>query len=319
MNDKGGSNLMKFGENLQNLRKEKKMSQETLAEKMNVSRQSISKWERGESYPTMNNILMLCEIFHCKLNDLVHEEITDFHSLDEEIQMNVVKFKKEKQAEMKGLSKALYILARIGKILVTISFPIIIASMLLIPYLINSIEVLDNTIMFKGSEDAIVVEEEMVGEQKKVTVKFNGMVIADETNQENIVKMKDVLESHSNFAIIGYLEVGFLFLLVNVFFYRIILGHLEALFVNINNGDTPFTLENVKHIKRMAFFMIATIVLPNFAGAIFEIILQSDLDIGFEVFDVVQILFLFSMAYIFEYGYEIQLDSKGKMYGEENE
>ena len=62
---------------------------------------------------------------------------------------------------------------------------------------------------------------------------------------------------------------------------------------------------------------IATIVLPNLAGAIFEMVLQSNLDVGFEMFDVVQILFLFSMAYIFEYGYEIQLDSKGKMYGEE--
>ena len=40
---------MKFGENLQNLRKEKKMSQETLAEKVDVSRQSISKWERADS------------------------------------------------------------------------------------------------------------------------------------------------------------------------------------------------------------------------------------------------------------------------------
>ena len=38
---------MKFGDNLQNLRKQKKMSQEELAEKVDVSRQSISKWERG--------------------------------------------------------------------------------------------------------------------------------------------------------------------------------------------------------------------------------------------------------------------------------
>ena len=38
---------MKFGENLKKLRKSKKLSQETLAEKMNVSRQSVSKWETG--------------------------------------------------------------------------------------------------------------------------------------------------------------------------------------------------------------------------------------------------------------------------------
>lgn len=38
---------MKFGENLKNLRKSKKLSQEDLAEKMHVSRQSVSKWETG--------------------------------------------------------------------------------------------------------------------------------------------------------------------------------------------------------------------------------------------------------------------------------
>ena len=42
----------------------------------------------------------------------------------------------------------------------------------------------------------------------------------------------------------------------------------------------------------------------------------ENLEIGFETFDLVYILFLFSMAIIFEYGYEIQLDSKGKMYGD---
>ena len=72
---------------------------------------------------------------------LVHEEITDFHSLDEEIQMNVVKFKKEKQDKMKGLGKALYILARIGKIMVTICIPIVIATMIIIGCLINLVEV----------------------------------------------------------------------------------------------------------------------------------------------------------------------------------
>ena len=38
---------MKFGDNLRSLRKAKKLSQEDLAEKMQVSRQSVSKWETG--------------------------------------------------------------------------------------------------------------------------------------------------------------------------------------------------------------------------------------------------------------------------------
>ena len=54
---------MKFGDNLKLIRKNKKMSQEQLAEKMNVSRQSVSKWETAEAYPEMNNILELLYSF----------------------------------------------------------------------------------------------------------------------------------------------------------------------------------------------------------------------------------------------------------------
>ncbi len=46
-----GGNLMNFGDNLRILRKSKKMSQEDLAEKIKVSRQSVSKWETGLSFP----------------------------------------------------------------------------------------------------------------------------------------------------------------------------------------------------------------------------------------------------------------------------
>ncbi len=97
------------------------------------------------------------------------------------------------------------------------------------------------------------------------------------------------------------------------------MNHLEKLFVNIYSGDTPFTKENIDHIKHMAMIMIGTIILPNIAGVIAELVIREDLNIGFELLDVIYILFLFSMAYIFEYGYELQLDSKGKMYGDENE
>ena len=103
---------MKFGENLYSLRKNAKMSQEKLAEAVGVSRQSVSKWENGESYPEMENMLKLCEIFHCKLNDLVHEDMQDIDSLDEEIKMSVVKLEKGKQKKLKVLSKIIYIIAK---------------------------------------------------------------------------------------------------------------------------------------------------------------------------------------------------------------
>jgi len=94
---------MKFGENLKNLRKQIGLSQESLAERIGVSRQSVSKWECGEAYPEMTNILCLCKIFHCKLNDLVHKDLADLNSLDAEVQMKIVKLNEEKQRKMKYL------------------------------------------------------------------------------------------------------------------------------------------------------------------------------------------------------------------------
>lgn len=307
---------MKFGENLYNLRKAQKLSQEKLAEKVGVSRQSVSKWENGETYPEMDKILKLCDIFHCKINDIVHENLIDIDSLDEEIKMSVVKFKKEKQNKMKGLSKAIYIIARIGKVAATIAIPVIIIVMIILPYLINSVNIVDNKIVFNNKQSGIRVEEENANNKIVLKAKLGNTLIADTSNQDSIVILKEVLENNSKGMIIGYTETGLVFLIITLILVRIILRHLEELFVNIYNGDTPFTLENVKHIKKMAFLMIATIILPNISGGMFELILKTDLNVGFELFDVVEILFLFSMGYIFEYGYELQLDSKGKMYGE---
>lgn len=309
---------MKFGENLYNLRKSAKMSQEKLAEKMNVSRQSVSKWENGESYPEMEKIMKLCDIFHCKINDLVHENMADIDSLDEDIKMSVVKFKEEKQKKIKGISKAIYVLSRIGKIITTIAIPIIAFLLIVTPIFISNIELKDNTIVFKGAriDDKITITEEKSNDGITLQLKANGILIADEKNQDTILQIKNVLENNSKAQIIAFLELGFVCLIICLVLYRMTLSRLEKLFININQGDTPFTLENVRYIKQMAKLMIVALVLPTCGGIIFEKILRTDLDVGFELFDIIQILFLFGISYIFEYGYELQQDTKAKMYGE---
>ncbi len=309
---------MKFGENLYNLRKAAAMSQEKLAEKMEVTRQSVSKWENGESYPEMEKIMKLCSIFHCKINDLVHENMADIDSLDEDIKMSVVKFKEEKQKKIKGISKAIYILARIGKIIITVAIPIIAFLIIVTPIFISNIELQDNTIIFKGAriDDKITITEEKANDEITLQLKANGTLIADEKNQDTILQMKTILENNPKGQIIAFLELGFVCLIICLVLYRMTLSRLEKLFININEGDTPFTLENVKYIKEMAKLMIIALILPSCGGIIFEKLLRADLGVDFELFDVVQILFLFGISYIFEYGYELQQDTKAKMYGE---
>ena len=266
---------MKFGDNLRNLRKAKKMSQEKLAERVGVSRQSVSKWETGEAYPEMNNILVLCEIFHCNINDLVNDTLLDIDSLDEEIKMSVVKFKEEKQKKIKGISKAIYILARIGKIITTIAIPIIVFLLIVTPIFISNIELKDNTIVFKGSriDDKITITEEKSNDGITLQLRANGILIADEKNQDTILQMKSVLENNSKVQIIAFLEIGYVCLILCLVLYRMTLSRLEKLFININEGDTPFTLENVRYIKQMAKLMIAALILPSVGGIIFEKIL----------------------------------------------
>ena len=62
---------MSFGENLQFYRKKNNITQEQLAEKMEVSRQSISKWESNTTYPEMDKLLMMCGMFSCTLDLLL--------------------------------------------------------------------------------------------------------------------------------------------------------------------------------------------------------------------------------------------------------
>lgn len=58
--------------NLKALRKRFKLSQEQVAEKINVSRQTIAKWESGESIPDINNCAALAELYDVTLDDLVN-------------------------------------------------------------------------------------------------------------------------------------------------------------------------------------------------------------------------------------------------------
>ena len=65
---------MNLGEKIKRLRKENNLSQEQLAEKLNVSRQAISKWEANKAYPDIENLILLRKIFDVTLDDLIIDE-----------------------------------------------------------------------------------------------------------------------------------------------------------------------------------------------------------------------------------------------------
>lgn len=71
---------MKFGDKLIELRKKNGLSQEELAEKLGVSRQSVSKWESNNTYPETDKIIQIANLFDCSMDDLINDKVTNVES-----------------------------------------------------------------------------------------------------------------------------------------------------------------------------------------------------------------------------------------------
>ena len=65
-----------LGTNIASLRKRNGLTQEEVAEQLNVSRQTLAKWERGEGEPDMRSCMLLAKLFDVSLDDLVSYEAT---------------------------------------------------------------------------------------------------------------------------------------------------------------------------------------------------------------------------------------------------
>ena len=61
-----------LGNNLYNLRKKSGLSQEEFAEKLHISRQAVSKWERGEAFPDTENLIEIAEFYGVTIDELVN-------------------------------------------------------------------------------------------------------------------------------------------------------------------------------------------------------------------------------------------------------
>lgn len=82
---------MSLGKNIQYLRKQKKITQEQMAESMSVTRQTISRWEADEIVPELGKLIALSDMFSCKLDTLVKENLNDYDEIYSEITIKKVK------------------------------------------------------------------------------------------------------------------------------------------------------------------------------------------------------------------------------------
>jgi transcriptional regulator with XRE-family HTH domain len=82
---------MELGKQIKKHRQEVQLSQEKLADRVYVSRQTISNWENDKSYPDVNSLVLLSEIFHISLDNLIKGDIEvmkDVIQKEEIVKMN---------------------------------------------------------------------------------------------------------------------------------------------------------------------------------------------------------------------------------------
>ena len=293
---------MNFGENLKTLRKNAKLSQEVLADKVGVTRQAVSRWEVGDAYPEMSNIVALCSIFKCNINDLINDNTLDIKSFDKKTQEGIVKFKKEQQKKMKGISKAIYILTNITKYILLVPAICLALCSLIFPFVSNTFEITDNKV-------------------KVLNIDFDYSIdgnILTYNNQEHYIEtssnIKEFIKSHDKQFFVNSIEYILLCETSSLVLIVFMLHYIYKLYKNIYKGNTPFTLDNEKLVKKACMLFFIELILQKITALIYSLIVNLDLAIEFNVKDVIAILIAISVVYIFKYGRMIQADSEAKIY-----
>ena len=293
---------MNFGENLKTFRKNSKMSQEVLAEKLGVTRQSVSKWEVGDAYPEMSNIVALCSIFHCNIDDLINDNIVDIDSFDNKTKESIVKFKINQQKHMKGISKAIYIITNIVRIVVAIPTVCLIFVCFIFPFISHTFDLSNNKIKILNQTYDYSIDGNML------TINNTNHYIESKTD------IKNFIATHDNKFFVISIEYVLICITILSILTVLSLNCLYKLYKNIYNRNTPFTIDNEKLVNKACLFVLIEMILQKLTAYIYSMIAHLDLAIDINIKDIIVILIGVSIIYIFKYGRMIQADTKAKIY-----
>ncbi len=85
---------MSIGNQISNLRKEQQLTQEKFAELFHVTRQTVSNWENGKSYPDLQTLIKISDSFNISLDTLLKEDAKMVKAIDKERLIGTIKREK---------------------------------------------------------------------------------------------------------------------------------------------------------------------------------------------------------------------------------
>ncbi|MDE6292803.1 MAG: helix-turn-helix domain-containing protein, partial [Bacilli bacterium] len=168
------------------LRKEKKLSQEELADKINISRQAVSKWEQGKCIPDKSNFGVLSEIFQVSVAELLAGERLEKEE-DDEILLDLHEERQKEIKKNKKLSIVIFVLAIIIVIFLFLIYYFVVNFNKISVYTISTSK--DDVSLTEGllvkTNDKVYFRLGEIASSKKI--KDMRLYYLTEDNQENLI------------------------------------------------------------------------------------------------------------------------------------
>lgn len=149
---------IKIGTFISKKRKEQKLTQSELADKLNITDRAISKWENGVCLPDASIMHELCDILEITINDLFSGEIVDMKDNEKKLEENLLEITKLKEEKDRQLLNMEIVIGYISSI--TFLTLIFVASYIKMPLWISILLIVIGSIIFAvGMANAIKIEQ----------------------------------------------------------------------------------------------------------------------------------------------------------------
>ena len=149
---------IKIGKFIQECRKNKKLTQAQLAEKLGITDKAISKWENGKGMPDASSMLDLCEELGISVNELLSGEVIEMENYNVKAEENLLEMKKQKEEADKKLLKLEWVIGYISSI--TFLVMIFVASYIQMPNLVRYFMIIFASIVFAvGMSNCLKIEQ----------------------------------------------------------------------------------------------------------------------------------------------------------------
>ena len=235
--------------------------------------------------------------------------------MEKEKEVKDFSIEKEDQKRLKGISKFLYIIAKISKVFAIVGIAFMVLAMILVPIVSSNIKIVNNSEgkalkVFDGEFNYTRTESSFVMYEKDKT--DDKLEFTDQKEIDAANKVMDYLEQDKLSKAAILVEVEFVFVIASLVIDILILNKVYTFFKNIHDESTPFMQENADLLRGVSKLLIVSFVLSIIINIISSAMLDSEMNVS--VVGIVEILLTFFLTYIFEYGVRMQNSTKGKIY-----